>query len=320
MIVKILYHDNCFDGTSSAAVFLRFYREKMNPQADFSLQGMTHEPHQQFPDSLFGGDENAIVDFKYSSSNRLTWWFDHHHSAFLTPEDEQHFRRERSTKKFYDPSFKSCTKFIASVGFNQFGFECPILDELVNWADVIDGALYPDAKTAVEVEKPAQKLAAVIEGNKDPAFLHQVIRQLAERPLSQVATQNSVLERYEPLAKRHSESIRAIRENSHFDREVTFFDLTNCDLEGYNKFIPYHLYPEANYSVSLLRTPKRLKVSVGWNPWSRKVRKHNLAKICERYGGGGHPVVAAISLSPHAIEKARRIAQEIVAELKSSRQ
>jgi nanoRNase/pAp phosphatase (c-di-AMP/oligoRNAs hydrolase) len=60
-----------------------------------------------------------------------------------------------------------------------------------------------------------------------------------------------------------------------------------------------------------------MKISVGWNPWSRKTRTHNLAKICERYGGGGHPVVAAISLNPDALETARSIAREIAEELKN---
>src|SRR5436309_1878415 len=152
--------------------------------------------------------------------------------------------------------------------------------------------------------------------NLDTRDPHAGLGRLVEHPLQQVANQKIVLDRYEPLAQRHQESINIIRENSHFDGEVTFFDLTQYDLEGYNKFIPYYLYPEANYSVSLLRTPKRMKVSVGWNPWSRKVRKHNLAKICERYGGGGHPVVAAISLAPGAMERARQIAEEIMAELK----
>ena len=36
-------------------------------------------------------DENAIVDFKYSPSPRVTWWFDHHLSAFMSPEDEAQF-------------------------------------------------------------------------------------------------------------------------------------------------------------------------------------------------------------------------------------
>ena len=51
---------------------------------------------------LLDGDENAIVDFKYAASEKLTWWFDHHESAFLTPEDEAHFQDDNSGKKFLD--------------------------------------------------------------------------------------------------------------------------------------------------------------------------------------------------------------------------
>ena len=315
MTVNILYHDNCFDGAASAAVFHRFYLEKVNPEAKCILQGMTHQAGRQFHDGLFRGDENAIVDFKYANTDRLTWWFDHHYSAFLTPEDEQHFLRDRSRRKFYDPTFKSCTKFIATVTRKEFGFECPMLEDLVRWADIIDGAQYESAEDAVEVREPAQKLAAVIEASKTPGSLQQIIRQLAFQPLQEVASQQAVLEGYAPLAERHAQSIQMIRSNSSFDGEVIYFDLTRYDLDGHNKFIPYYLYPEANYSVSLLHTPTRMKVSAGWNPWSRRERRHNLAKICERYGGGGHPVVAAISFPPDAVEKAREAAQSIAKEL-----
>jgi hypothetical protein len=316
MTLNLMYHDNCFDGTSSAAVFLRFYREKVNPKADVTLIGMAHQAGAQFHDALFAAEESAIVDFKYSSSDRLTWWFDHHHSAFLTPEDERHFRQDSSGRKFYDPSYKSCTKFLATIARERFGFDCPELSELVHWADIIDGAMYRDAKTAVEVGEPAQKLAAVIEASNEPDFRHSIIRQLARQPLNVVATQQEVLNRYEPIARKHGENIRIIREASRFEKGVLYFDLTKTDLEGYNKFIPYYLYPEANYTVSLMQSPKRMKVSVGWNPWTKAQRKHNLAAICERYGGGGHPVVAAISFEPTAVDQARKAAEEITEELR----
>jgi nanoRNase/pAp phosphatase (c-di-AMP/oligoRNAs hydrolase) len=61
----------------------------------------------------------------------------------------------------------------------------------------------------------------------------------------------------------------------------------------------------------------RTKISVGSNPWAREEPKHNLATICERYGGGGHPRVGAISLEPGQVEEARRIAAEVAAELRS---
>ncbi|MGH9628847.1 MAG: phosphoesterase, partial [Bryobacteraceae bacterium] len=109
MRVRILYHDHCFDGAASAAFFSRFLEDKFYPNPEFLFKGMAHKPSQLFEDSLFDGDENAIVDFKYSSNPKLTWWFDHHQSAFLSQEDAEHYQREKNGKKLYDPSFRSCT-------------------------------------------------------------------------------------------------------------------------------------------------------------------------------------------------------------------
>jgi hypothetical protein len=44
---------------------------------------------------------------------------------------------------------------------------------------------------------------------------------------------------------------------------------------------------------------------------------HNLAALCERYGGGGHPVVGAISFAPEDLPRARRVAREISEELRA---
>jgi len=44
----------------------------------------------------------------------------------------------------------------------------------------------------------------------------------------------------------------------------------------------------------------------------------NLAKICERYGGGGHARVGAISFDVKHEQAAREAATEIVDELRAS--
>src|SRR6201996_4394152 len=104
MRVRVLYHDHCFDGAASAAFFSRFLRGAIHPGAEFAYTGMAHRASQIFEDSLFDGDENAIVDFKYSNNPKLTWWFDHHLSAFLTEADAEHFRQEHSPRKMFDPT------------------------------------------------------------------------------------------------------------------------------------------------------------------------------------------------------------------------
>jgi hypothetical protein len=94
MTVLVCFHDRCFDVVSSAAVFTRFYRQCVDAQAEFRYRGLMHRAGQLFDEGLFDAEENAIVDFKYSSSEYLTWWFDHHQSAFLTerPEREEILR------------------------------------------------------------------------------------------------------------------------------------------------------------------------------------------------------------------------------------
>lgn len=315
--IKVCYHGNCFDGVSSAAVFSRFYRERVNPGWEFSYQPMMHRAGALFDEGAFDGDENAIVDFKYSNSPKLTWWFDHHKSAFLTPEDEAHFRADTGGKKFLDAGYKSCTRFIADVARDRFGFDPEPLSELIGWANIIDGALYETAAVPVEMKESALRLALVIESDRDQRLIERIIVDLQDKTLSEVAGSGYLLERIEPLHRRHLEAIEIIRDSSRVIGPVVFFDVAGRDMEGYSKFIPYYLFSEVTYSVSVSQSSFRSKISVGSNPWAARKRTHDLAAICERHGGGGHAVVAAISLAPEELDKARRIAAEIVEELQS---
>ena len=36
------FHDRCFDGAASSAVFFRFYRECINADAEFRFTGLAH--------------------------------------------------------------------------------------------------------------------------------------------------------------------------------------------------------------------------------------------------------------------------------------
>src|SRR5881397_412292 len=130
MKLRVLYHGHCFDGVASAATFSRFYNERINSTADIEYSGLLHRPGNLFDEGMFDGDENAIVDFKYSPSPKLTWWFDHHQSAFLSDADEKHYYGEGSSTKFYDPTYKSCTKFIADTLSDKYGFDQSAMKEL----------------------------------------------------------------------------------------------------------------------------------------------------------------------------------------------
>jgi len=316
--IRVFYHDKCFDGASSAALFSRFYRERIRNDVEFVFSGLLHRAGALFDERQFDGEENAIVDFKYSSSPKITWWFDHHESAFLTPADAAHFEQDQSNRKFYDPAFKSCTSFIAMIAQQRFGFDPAPVAELIHWTDIVDGALYPDARTAVEMREPAMKLTMVIESARDYRFVPRIIPLLATQPLAQVLEEPFVAPLLPPLLERHRLSIAVLKERTESRDGTVFFDITDQELEGYNKFIPYYLHPETTYSVGLSKSAFRVKVSVGSNPWTNSDNLVNLARICERYGGGGHARVGAISFEVTQDEAARKAAQEIVAELRAS--
>lgn len=318
MRVRVFYHDKCFDGASSAALFSRFYRERIGNSAEFIYTGLLHRAGALFNESEFDGDENAIVDFKYSASPKITWWFDHHESAFLSPADAAHFEQDASNRKFYDPAFKSCTSFIAMIAEQRFGFDPRPVAELIEWTDIVDGAMYKDAQSAVEMKAPAMKLTMAIEAAPDREFVKKLIPLLASMPLATILEQPFVASVLPPLMDRHQRSLEILRQRTEEKDGTIFFDVTDQELEGYNKFIPYYLHPESVYSVGLSKSSFRVKVSVGSNPWSKREPTVNLARVCERYGGGGHARVGAISFDVTKNEEAQRAAREIVEELRAA--
>ena len=162
------------------------------------------------------------------------------------------------------------------------------------------------------------------------SFFENLLHRVGLHPL-QLALQGSALQRlgdiaadprvraeFLPLYDQHLASIGLIKSVSRSESGVVFFDLADKGVEGYNKFIPYYLFPECVYSVGLSRSSFRTKVAVGSNPWTERNDLVNLAAVCERYGGGGHARVGAISFPPDKFEQANKAAQEIVAELRAS--
>jgi hypothetical protein len=178
--------------------------------------------------------------------------------------------------------------------------------------------MYADARTAVEMREPAMKLTMAIEATQDYAFVPRLIPFLVTKPLGEILQEPFVASLLPPLLERHQRSIEVLRERSRLQDGTIFFDVTDLELEGYNKFVPYFLHPESIYSVGLSKSSFRVKVSVGSNPWAPKPPMVNLAKVCERYGGGGHARVGAISFDISQQEAARKAAAEIVEELRSA--
>jgi hypothetical protein len=324
MRLRVLYHGNCFDGCSSAGLYTRFFRENIARGAplDVAFAPLEHKgAGPAIPERLFDGDTNVCVDFRYSQDPRLHWWFDHHVSAFQQPGDEAHFRADTTGHKFYDPTARSCARFLARTLAEKFGFDTAPVAELIEWAEIIDGALFPTAQMPVELKEPALRLMTWIENNRSDELAVRFIEDLVSKPMAEIAASPYVAEPLGPILEQHQKNISAVRAVARMDGDVVITDFLDQKVGGLNKFIVYYLHPQARYSVTLLSVGSgpnmKMKIGVGSNPWSPVPRAHNIAGICERYGGGGHPVVGAISIPGNDPAGARKVAAEVVAALKS---
>lgn len=309
-------HGHCFDGMTSAALFTRLLRAVDAP-AEMVYRACGYGPQQGGVEpAALTGDVNAILDFRYTASPKLTWYFDHHATAFATPEDRADFDRDGGRQKFYDAAYGSCSKLVYDVSREKFGLEdTPAIVELVRWADIIDSARFPSAEMAVMRSEPALWLMTVVEHDGDDAFLTKMVPQLLERPLDEVARSEEVRARWAPLEAQHKAFIERVKGRSKAMGSVVYVDLTDEVNEVVGKFVTYALYPESTYSVMVSRGKTRCKLSIGYNPWSGKERRHDISAICSRYGGGGHPVVGAVALPAADVERARQLALEIAGEL-----
>jgi hypothetical protein len=322
--VVVATHGHCFDGLCSAVLFTRLYRH-LHPGdgATFSYHGAGYGPGQNGVEAkVLSGDVNAILDFRYSPLEQLSWYFDHHVSAFVTPADRADFERRAAAQGegpgrhfFHDGAYSSATKLIADVGRERFGLDPAPTAELVRWADMIDSAAFPSAKMAVDRAEPELRLMTVVEHLGDDAFLGRMVPRLLEMPLAEVARSAEVAQAYEPLGRGHLAFVKLVEERARTMGVVVLVDLSDQLIEVAGKFVTYALYPQSAYSVLLSRSKSKCKISIGYNPWSPVPRKHNIAAICERHGGGGHPVVGAISLPADKVDEAKALALSIAEEL-----
>jgi hypothetical protein len=326
--VVVATHGHCFDGLCSAVMFTRLLRHiSSGSRLTFAYHGSGYGPGENGVDpKLLTGEVNAILDFRFSVAPSLSWYFDHHVSAFPTAEDKATFDARANAevgippsarRMFHDGAYSSCTKLIADVGARSFGLDPEPTSELVRWADMIDSAAFPSAQMAVARAEPELQLMTVVEHLGDDAFLARLVPRLLEEPLADVARSIDVASAFEPIDAGHKAFVTLVGERAVEIEKgaVVLVDLSDTLIDVAGKFVTYALYPKSTYSVVLSRSKSKCKISIGFNPWSGKTRRHNIAAICERHGGGGHPVVGAISLRADQVAQAQALAHSVAREL-----
>jgi nanoRNase/pAp phosphatase (c-di-AMP/oligoRNAs hydrolase) len=122
---------------------------------------------------------------------------------------------------------------------------------------------------------------------------------------------------FRPIAVAQDAFITRVQQSGVVMGSVVLVDLADVTMDASLKFVAYALFPKCVYSVTVLRSKHHCKVSVGYNPWSGVARRHDIASICRRYDGGGHPVVGAATFPLSDVTRAREVAATIAKELDS---
>ncbi len=311
-------HGHCFDGMASAALFTALARREHSPtRTDYIACG--YGPAARPPE--FDGDENALLDFRYHRSERLTYYFDHHATAFVDAEDRADFdrRSQGAPSRFvWNPKSVSCARLIADIGQEKYGFDWTEHHrKLLGWADKIDGARFESAAEATDRSDPVMRLAAVVERFGDSDFLTKAVPLVLDGGLPALTGARFVKDHYRTIAKHFHTYEGRVLAAGRMQGRVAFLDLSDQAVPVISKFFHYKAFPDALYSVMTTNMGSGVKLSIGYNPWHGAPRDVDIGAICARHGGGGHPVVGAIGFPLGQTERALEVARDISNELNS---
>lgn len=290
------------------------------PAMSFDYRACGYSEKQDPP--TFDGDENAVLDYRYFASDSVTYYFDHHPTAFLSTEDEAHFRareRDAPTRFVFAPQMGSCTRLVAEHFQAHFGVDFSRLKNLIAWGDKIDTAAFESVEEATDESIVELRLANVIAQFGDDAFLEQAIPILLDEGLDALCEARFVKNHYKTLAPHYRAYDERVRNQGRLSGRVVRVDLIDEPVKVVTKFAQYREFPEAKYSVVVAKRNRSFVLSVGHNPWAKDPCDVHIGQICARFGGGGHPFVGGISVGPDQVSRALEIADEVVSELLTPR-
>lgn len=315
-VLKIYFHDACFDGTTSAALFAAFYRSHEARDAKVIPVGMVHKDGDPFEGIPLDADDHACVDFRFCADPKMRWWFDHHPTAFQPASLREVFDARHLPTWFFDPAAPSCAGLMARSLEAHFGWTPPPhLVEAVRWADTIDAAQFPNAEAAVALTEPPQRLAAWLAHGRTPIDTAHYIEWLSQGSLAEVAARPEVAPQLAAVVDERARELDAVKHLGAWVGDVIVFDRF-ADVGARSPgFLGYLLFPTALYAVAATRTAQSIKISVGVNPWADQPRRHDIGALCARHGGGGHAVVGGVTLRGDELPRAQATLAAIVKEL-----
>lgn len=280
--MKVYFHRACFDGIASAATAAALL-EKSLGETSFEFLPVDYSIRAEWETTPLA-EYSCVVDFLYHPS--ATYWWDHHATTFVSPKSRDHYHKRQSQYIAWDPQASSCAGFI----YRLARANCPLqrhLEDTARWADKLDSATYDSPDEAVRQLSPARLIALSFVVEDTSTYYDFLIRSLLRTTVEDVASTSLCRVLCDEARRRYELGIELFKSTASYEAGIVLYDISVRD-EIIDRMIPYYLFPQANYSLGIVRTNDRLvKITCNANPWRRPSGPH-IGEIFARYGGGGH--------------------------------
>ncbi len=182
-------------------------------------------------------------------------------------------------------------------------------ETLVDYAEIVDGALYPSAAMSSDVSSPPVQLAMLF-GSQHPSlhkvrFYRKLLGDLAAAPTQEPlqALRNDPLYQAvltyeaEQMGQRRLGYARVGRQDACARVAIFDFRLAPEAWCGMARFVPYDLAPQAHWAIHVSPPDASgwCSLTCGENPWCRPPAESvvSLGELfAQHFGGGGHSFVA----------------------------
>jgi hypothetical protein len=289
----LFLHFPCFDGLVSAVLASKYLESKS--RTEWRVHPVSYEQKSSWLACSLP-QRSAVVDFLFHP--QATFWVDHHKTTFLSEDLRRSAAQHPAFSTWvYDETSPACASLIWNVFFHdRLGLNEPRLLEMVLWALKIDSASYESVSEALFGDAPALRINKSLNIRADLSYCRYLFSELREKSLNEVSESKEVSSRFFQAVATDKCGLEKVQRGIIMFRDIAVGEVST-EGESINRYSPYYFFPEARYSLMIVRGKDETKITAMRNPWMN-FRSVNLGLLFERWGGGGHERVASLVDKP----------------------
>lgn len=304
-------HFPCFDGVASGVLATEFLEIKGWSVTNFIP--VNYEIRAEWLQMKLPVC-SAVVDFLYHPDAQF--WADHHITSFLREDLRVDSNRRRSQWNLYDEHAGSCALLLWENIGQVFTRDVVRFKELTDWADKIDSARYSSVREAILGDAPALRVRASLALKSQNGYCEFLVRALRDRSLADVAQLPEVKNRFEEVRILTELGLNRFRGVARLRSETVIFDLESRKDDIVSRYAPFYFFPEARYSVGIIRQNESVRITGMRNPWL-EFPSAPMGVLFAKHGGGGHERVGAVVLNKERAGDAEKVLQEVISDIET---